>query len=376
MNTSVPIYSVADNIISPLGFDSEDVFESIRKGHSGVRQNLNYPEAPLSYIDRAESAKYFEKLSTSLPLTFFEQLIIASIQQSLSKCTVNPASDDTLIILSTTKGNVDLLSGPQTETSERVMLWSSAQMVQKYFKASQTPVIISNACISGVLAINYAVRLLQAGKYKHIVVAGADVKSDFIVSGFLSFKSLSPSICKPFDRHRDGLNLGEGAGTIILSVERPATDKTIQVHGGASANDANHISGPSRTGEGLYLSIQNTIQKQPKVDYISAHGTATPYNDDMESKAIARSGLSNVPVNSFKAYIGHTLGAAGLIESILGIHSMKNQVLVGTLGYQNFGVAEDIQVIDKTIQQPIQNFLKLASGFGGCNAACFFEYAH
>ena len=143
--------------------------------------------------------------------------------------------------------------------------------------------------------------------------------------------------------------------------------------GGATSNDSNHISGPSRDGEGLYLAIAAAMKEAEvtagEIDFISAHGTATPYNDEMESLALAWAGLENVPVNSFKGYIGHTLGAAGVIETILSIYSIRNGVLFKSAGYQTNGVSRPLNVISQNIHQPVKKILKTASGFGGCNAA-------
>ena len=110
-----------------------------------------------------------------------------------------------------------------------------------------------------------------------------------------------------------------------------------------------------------------------EVDYISGHGTATLYNDDMESLAISDSKLDNVPMNSLKSYFGHTLGAAGLIESIIGLHSMRENTLIGTYNYSELGVTMPINIIKKTQPAKVNNCLKTAAGFGGCNAAVFFQ---
>ena len=110
-----------------------------------------------------------------------------------------------------------------------------------------------------------------------------------------------------------------------------------------------------------------------EVDYISGHGTATLYNDDMESLAISDSKLDKVPMNSLKSYFGHTLGAAGLIESIIGLHSMRENTLIGTYNYSELGVTMPINIIKKTQPAKVNNFLKTAAGFGGCNAAVFFQ---
>jgi 3-oxoacyl-[acyl-carrier-protein] synthase-1 len=189
---------------------------------------------------------------------------------------------------------------------------------------------------------------------------------------------LSFGPCKPFDANRDGLNLGEGAGTIILTNNKenlPAGDP-IKVLGGGSANDANHISGPSRTGEGLFFAVTKAMQQAAieasQVDFVSAHGTATPFNDEMEAKAFALAGLSEVPINSLKGYFGHTLGAAGIIESVFAIQGMKQGVIFNTLGYSEYGVPDQVVINDKLTQKEQKFIIKTASGFGGCNAAVVY----
>jgi 3-oxoacyl-[acyl-carrier-protein] synthase-1 len=109
------------------------------------------------------------------------------------------------------------------------------------------------------------------------------------------------------------------------------------------------------------------------LDFISAHGTATAYNDDMESIAFSRSGLSHIPVNSYKGYIGHTLGAAGVIESVLCFETMRNDLLVKSYGFTNPGTTEKLEVIDKNRAHSVRRVLKTASGFGGSNAVILFE---
>jgi len=210
--------------------------------------------------------------------------------------------------------------------------------------------------------------------YKNVIVSGCDVLSEFIVSGFQSFYSLSKSVCKPFDIDRTGLTLGEGAGTVVLSSDPDiCLDPLIEIVNGAGSNDANHISGPSRTGEGLYIAINEVLKGSTDIDYISAHGTATPYNDDMESIALSRNNLTQIPVNSFKGFIGHTLGAAGIIESIFCFESMRENKLIKTYGLENAGTVEKINIFTENKQQPVNKVLKTASGFGGSNAAILFR---
>jgi 3-oxoacyl-[acyl-carrier-protein] synthase-1 len=248
-------------------------------------------------------------------------------------------------------------------------------LVSSYFGITTKPLVVSNACISGLLAIITGSRLLRSGTYDNVIVTGVDVVSEFIYSGFSSFKSLSTGPCRPFDTSRDGLSLGEAAGTVIMTKDDNIKGSySINVGPGFSSNDANHISGPSRNGEGLYIAISRTLSEfHREPDFISAHGTATIYNDEMEAVALSRAGLSHVPVNSMKGYWGHTLGAAGVIESVACIHSILNNRLIKTAGFSVPGVTVPLNIVDENKAAAIDNCLKIASGFGGCNAAVIYS---
>ncbi len=142
---------------------------------------------------------------------------------------------------------------------------------------------------------------------------------------------------------------------------------------GASSNDANHISGPSRTGEGLFRVINKTLDRakinRSEIDFVSAHGTGTLYNDEMESIALTRSELQSVPANSLKGFFGHTLGAAGVIETIVCMLSIQHQLVIESKGFDEVGTTQEIKIIDKTQSATVNTVLKTASGFGGGNAA-------
>jgi len=185
---------------------------------------------------------------------------------------------------------------------------------------------------------------------------------------------MSAERCKPFDNKRKGVNLGEAAATVVLTTT-PEIGKAIpiEIFGGALSNDANHISGPSRTGEELAAAVNAALNnsgiKGESIDFISAHGTATAYNDEMEAKAFCHAGLNNIPLNSLKGYFGHTLGAAGIVEIIVSKHALLNNELIPTLGFHQLGVSQPINVISKLESKKMTTCLKTASGFGGCNAA-------
>jgi 3-oxoacyl-[acyl-carrier-protein] synthase-1 len=375
--TEQDVFVVADNVLSPLGKTTAENFSKLKKNVSAVKQHYDALISSQSfYASLFDKDECFIK-NDEHKYTKFEQLLIASIQDALQDSEISAKDKKTVLIISSTKGNISLL---ETETNnaelkKRIALSTSAKLVAEYFGFANRPIIVSNACISGVLGIITGMRLLRSGQYVNAVIAGADVISEFILSGFQSFQALSPQVCKPFDKSRDGLNLGEGAGTIILSVNKKYAEN-IKVMGGSVSNDANHISGPSRTGEELAFAIKKALQdaalKPVNIDFISAHGTATVYNDEMEARAIGLSGLESVPLNSLKGYYGHTLGAAGLIESIISVQSLKEALVLSTLGFENAGVTTPVNVIGSNVPVMANKFIKTASGFGGCNAAVVF----
>ncbi len=379
------VYTIADHVITGLGTDTDSVWQQMLAGNTGVRRIedpilFNEPFYA-SLVITEDLEKAYKQSIIQGEHTRFEKLCLLTALGALQQSQVNPASADTLFILSSTKGNIDLMAKDKKSLyePERLFMWHTARLVADFFRNPNQPLIISNACISGVLALTAAWEYLSKGIYKHAVVIGADIASEFVISGFQSFKSLSNGPCKPYDLNRDGLNLGEGAAAIVLSTERSAVVKgqAIEICGGASANDANHISGPSRTGEGLYLAVKKAMEishtKAEDVQFISAHGTATPFNDEMESKAFSTAQLNHAPLNSMKGYFGHTLGAAGVIETAISLKSMRSNVLLKTLGFKEYGVPEAINVLGEHLETQVNCSLKTASGFGGCNAALILK---
>ncbi len=365
------VFVIADNIISPLGFTTTENFAALCNNQSSVQQHTDITKSDKPFYASLFNADAFNE---ETDFTKFEQLLVQSITGALSQTTIDVTGERAALILSSTKGNISLLenNGVTPQLKERISLSSSAKKIAAHFGFSTKPVIVSHACISGLVALITAKRLLQAGKYDTIIVAGADVITKFILSGFQSFQAVSDELCKPFDENRKGINLGEAAATIILSVHKPEGN-TIKLAGGSVSNDANHISGPSRTGEELYQAIEAAILEsgidKNDIGFISAHGTATVYNDDMESKAITLAGLQEVPVNSLKGYYGHTLGAAGLLETVVSIQSLNEGKIIATKGFEIAGTAQPINVCRNLQPSEKKVCLKTASGFGGCNAA-------
>lgn len=368
------VYIVSDNITSPIGDTTAANFEHLKNGVSGVKVHNNSMSVEPFYASLFDNNTFADNATH----TKFERLLIASITNALDGTNISPNTSNIGLIISSTKGNISLLETEvqSPELNKRIALYTSAKLVAEHFGVSTQPIVVSNACISGILGILTAMRLIQSGQYETVIVSGADVISKFILSGFQSFNAISSQPCKPFDADRDGITLGEGAATIILS-SNPKYNNGIQVTGGAISNDANHISAPSRTGQELAHAINISLKQAElspsDIDFISTHGTATIYNDEMEAKAITLAGLAKIPLNSLKGFYGHTLGAAGLIESIIATRSLTEDIIIPTPGFSHIGVPTPVNVCTQLTLGPLKNILKTASGFGGCNGAIIFS---
>jgi 3-oxoacyl-[acyl-carrier-protein] synthase-1 len=268
-------------------------------------------------------------------------------------------------VLSSIKGKVEAIG------KEDVSLAASARAIAEKLGVQTHPVVVSNACISGLAALVQGMRMIRSGLADHVIVVGAEVQSPFIVTGFQSLKARSLNACRPFAQERDGLNLGEAAAALVLSKE-PGRWELVE---GAIRNDANHISGPSRTGEGSYNALRAVLShcRREELAFVNVHGTATRYNDEMESIAIERAGLPDVPVNALKGIFGHTMGAAGILESIVSMEACDAGVVLPTKGFSTLGVSRPVKVSAEEKACRGREFIKLLSGFGGVNGALLFR---
>ena len=380
------VYCIADNILSPLGATTAENYEALRAGRSLTHgQSVALHSALTSYASysgRSEddyvASRFSDEQREELMihgLTWFESLCYHSVMDALRQCAIDVASPRTLLVISTTKANIDYLSAADYATLQPA---ESARRIASLLGITTPPLVVCNACISGVAALVTAQRLLDCGSYDTAIVVGCDVISHFVVSGFQSLKAMSPEPCRPFDIERIGLNLGEAAATMILSNSltshlSPLTSKVWSIVRGAIRNDAYHISSPSPKGEGCASAIRYVTEgvDSKTLSVLNAHGTATMYNDQMESVAITAAGLSDVPMNSLKGYYGHTLGASGILETIITMHSVAHGELLGTRGFSEIGVSGRVNISAQPMPISKQSFVKVISGFGGCNAAVY-----
>ena len=349
------------SILSPLGETVRENFEAVCRGDSALRryEGMFGVKEPFvaSLLDRKEW--------TREGYTFFDSLVIEAARRAVEDAGIDPASPRTAFVLSTIKGNIELIG------KQDVTLAASARVLTGAFGNPNPAVVVSNACISGLAALLQGHRILRGGGFDHVVVVGCEAQSRFIVTGFQSLKALSEAPCKPFDAHRDGLNLGEAAAAIVLGFGEDGWELVD----GAVRNDANHISGPSRTGEGSYKALRYVLRlvSEGELAFVNVHGTSTLYNDEMESIAIDRAGLIGVPVNALKGVFGHTMGAAGILESILSMEAADAGLVLPTRGFSERGVSRPVLVSATARETDKKAFIKLLSGFGGVNGALLFR---
>ena len=355
------VVCIGESILSPLGATPAENFAAVCRGESALQryEGMFGVREPFvaSLMDRG--------LWTVPGRTFFDSLVIEAAQRAVEAAGIDPAGRRTAFVLSTIKGNIEFID------TQDVTLEASARRLADAFGNPNPAVVVSNACISGLAALLQGRRMLLSGRFDHVVVVGAEVQSRFIVTGFQSLKALSEAPCKPFDAARDGLNLGEAAAAVVLGFG----ESGWELVDGAVRNDANHISGPSRTGEGSYKALRYVLKhtSPEELAFVNVHGTSTLYNDEMEAIAIDRAGLLDVPVNALKGTFGHTMGAAGILESILSMHAVDAGIVLPTRGFSQLGVSRPVRVSALAGKTDKRAFVKLLSGFGGVNGSLLFR---
>ena len=294
---------------------------------------------------------------------------------------ITPPEDAALIVASTV-GEIDyletaLLTGKGAAEQSRLL--DLPEKIAASFQLSRPGILISSACASSTVALTRADALIREGRASAALIVGVDAVSEFILAGFASLMALDPEKARPFDRDRAGLSGGEAAVAVLLMsderAEKEGRTPLARILGGGMSCDANHMTGPSRDGAGLARAITNALRHvdQDSVAMIAAHGTGTLYNDAMEMKALKTVFPRPRPTFSVKGGTGHTMGGAGLIQTIAAVEALAAESAPPTVGLRH--VCEEAAGWASSDPRPVDGnrALIVNAGFGGVNAAVILE---
>ncbi len=381
--------------ISAVGCGLEPLLAALKNNSSGLRasEKFNSSRFQSNIVGTAPRNVADENPAWTLATEALRQA-----RHSAEKILTNIPAARTGLILSTTKANITALeliseNRPCSETARRHLRADLfAEDLAAEFGARGPVQTVSSACVSGLVAISQAAKIIHRGAADAMLVVGADCLSEFVVAGFTALKALDPLGCRPFDAARAGLSPGEAGAAIVLvgqassrfssasQLDRLEARPTIQIRSFGGSNDANHLTGPSRDGSGLAQAIRVALTAAKltpaEIDFIHAHGTGTPYNDAMESLALKTIfGDACPPISGVKGMLGHTLGAAGVIETICCVLAMQNNFLPGTprLGVAAAAMPASLLREPRFNVRP-KNILKLNTGFGGMNGALILSH--
>jgi 3-oxoacyl-[acyl-carrier-protein] synthase II len=382
-------------IITACGTGPEDNWSAMAAGLSGIKEIETFDASKYRGRFGGEAHGFTPPAVERLKKVRLDRstlMLIHTVRQALVQANAidEIQREDILVSLGTTLGG--MLSGQafHREVIQKGLDRARVSLVSDYLAHYQPVNIIrefglrgdsvtfSNACASGTNAIGHAYRSISRGEYGMAVCGGSDTMSEFTFAGFNALMAVSPSFCRPFDKNRDGLVLGEGAGIMVLEELQHAlsrgADILAEVAGYGESADAYHMTSPDPTGKQASVAINNALRDagHPEIDYINAHGTGTRFNDVMETAAIRRSfgdRAGTIPVSSIKPMIGHILGGAGAVEAIVSILAIRNKMLPPNLNYETPDHECDINIVTKTAGCNVKTVLSNSFGFGGANAS-------
>jgi 3-oxoacyl-[acyl-carrier-protein] synthase I len=375
--------------ITAVGCGVDALLAALRANTSGLRacEKFNSPRFQ-SNIVGAVPPEWGDARPTETddPAWFLAAEALRQAREEAKSVLSSISAERLGLVLSTTKANIEALervseNRPCSDSARRHLQGNFlAEDLAKEFGARGPVQCVSTACVSGLIAIQQGAKMIQRDEADAVFVVGVDCLSEFVVAGFTALKAIDPNGCRPFDAARCGLSPGEAGAAIVLVRENLAPQSSIKIRGWGGSNDANHLTGPSRDCSGLAQAIRVALNSAklspPEIDYVNAHGTGTPYNDAMESLALKTIfGDSCPPFSGLKGMLGHTLGAAGVVETIACVLAMQNNFLFGTprLNVPAAGVPKNL-LHEPRFGARVKNVLKLNTGFGGVNGALILSH--
>ena len=371
-------------VISAVGCGVEPLRAALQNNASGLRASEKF-SAPRFLSNIVGAAPRNPDIDD--PAWFLATEALQQARAAAGKALASIPAEKIGLVLSTTKANIEALervadNRPCSETARRHLRADLLAADLAAAHGARGPVqTVSTACVSGLVAISQAAKSIRRGEADAVLVVGVDCLSEFVVAGFTALKALDPQGCRPFDHDRCGLSPGEAGAAVVLLREDLCAEPAIAVRAFGGSNDANHLTGPSRDGSGLAQAIRvalNGAKLSPsEIDFVHAHGTGTGYNDAMESLALKTVfGEACPPVSGAKGMLGHTLGAAGVIETICCVLAMQDDFLPGTprLSQAAEGTPPGLVREPRPVAR-LKNVLKLNTGFGGLNGALILSHA-
>ncbi|WP_026934309.1 beta-ketoacyl-[acyl-carrier-protein] synthase family protein [Christiangramia echinicola] len=381
-------------IISAIGRDVEEAHFSLKIGKDGIsypdilstiHQNLPVGEIKLSNSELSEILN----LPEDHAYTRAALLGVYAIRELLENSGMERFPGDTGFISGTSVGGIDKTEehfyNYKENVADRKYIQAqhpgfTTEKIAEYFGINGMVTTISTACSSSANAIMMGAQMIESGKLKRVIVGGSDCLTKFTLNGFNSLKILSENKSRPFDNEREGLNLGEAAGYLLLEAEDQMAGENIlgRVVGYGNANDAFHQTASSENGEGAFNAISRALKKAglsaSEVDYINTHGTGTRNNDLSESVALKRVFGDHIPeFSSTKGYTGHTLGAAGAIEAIFSLLSIQNGKIFPNLNFSNKMAETNLAPVTEIKSKHIETVLSNSLGFGGNCTSLIFQ---
>ena len=370
-----PVWITDVAAAAALGNDIGTLWDNLLAGRSAIRPITRFPVK--RYM--ARSAACMPELFAQGGRSMLPPLLDLLMQK------LGPAPPDTALISATTKAGIDCLERSLHDVSAEqadTLLSSLPEYLSIRLGLNGLAVNVSAACASGTIALARGALLIASGRADAVLICAADLVSEFVFSGFSSLGALSPTSCAPFDRNRCGLSLGEGAAAVMLmSPGRARRENRFcrgRLIGWGVAADAAHLTAPTRDAAGLLSAVHQALSvaglTPDDISAVSAHGTGTVYNDMMEITAFDRLfGSRPIPVHSVKGAIGHTLGAAGVIEAGVGVLTLNSGIVPPTVGFRDpeQGAAGRVSAGCRPLEGDV--LLTVNSGFGGINAALLIQ---
>lgn len=392
-NTRVAI--VAAGIVSPLGFGLSETLDSLRLARDCVTPMIRFSVANCrcKTAGQVSDERLLYRSSNggrARALHRSSYMMLSALEQTLDQ---DRQFNPELAVIGTTSGGMSYGEEYYRSLHRHAELRHSPTWIANYpaqkpvidaleaFQISAPCQVIANACASGTNAIGHAFECIRSGRYKRILTGGYDAISELVFVGFDSLQASTPEKCRPFDRDRTGMVLGEGAALLALedleAAQARDADILAEITGYGISTDNFHMTQPNPTGAGprqaMEQAIENAKLSPAAIDYINAHGTATAFNDSAEGKAIAEL-FGRVPVSSTKSMMGHSLGAAGAVEAIVCLLALQHQFLPANINFRLPDTNVDLHVVANE-PQPAQLGAVLSNsfGFGGTNASIVLQ---